>query len=192
MAEFPQYPNIVDRASWGGVSPNNAASNEFGFYPENPYGWRVYDSPEIYRTVVIHHSVVYAQDDASTLREIQELHQNDRGWADIAYHYLVGKNGLVYAGRAVNVRGAHVGGYNTGSVGVCLLGDFTREDPTNAQIQTTAALVQWLGESLPLTHLAGHYEFNPITVCPGYRMIVHLDDLATQANLKRGTEGYSA
>ena len=46
------------------------------------------------------------------------------GWADVGYHYLVDKDGTIYEGRNIAIRGAHTQGHNTGSAGVCLLGDF--------------------------------------------------------------------
>jgi hypothetical protein len=43
-----------------------------------------------------------------------------------------------------------------------------------------------------LTHLAGHDEFNPESVCPGQNMLPHPDALAQNAGLQRGTGGYVA
>jgi hypothetical protein len=188
------YPDAVPRELWGAFPPDTQAPNENGFYnPEtNPEGWRMYDVPlrEAYQTVVIHHSVIDTGDTTSTLLEIQKTHRDDRGWADVAYHYFVGQNGVVYGGRDIRARGTHVGGYNTGSVGVCLLGDFTQIQPTAAQISATRELVRWLADTLALTHLAGHRDFNDWTQCPGTAVIPYLEDFAFYANLAFGTAGY--
>ncbi len=186
---------MVARSDWGALPPDHAAFNEFGFYSlENPEGWRVYDVPldQAYQTVIIHHSVVYEADDLSTLLEIQRSHREQRGWADVAYHYFVGQNGVLYEGRDIHARGTHVAGYNTGSVGVCLLGNFVEISPTEAQIITTRSLVSWLTANLKATYLAGHGDFNPQTMCPGINLAAYLDDFAFNAGLVRGVEGYIA
>jgi len=187
-------PQIISREQWGALPPNHDARNESGFYDptENPEGWRVYDTAlsAAYQTVVIHHSVVYSMDDAQTLLEIQDLHRDDRGWADVAYHFFVGKNGAIYRGRDWSVRGTHVGGYNTGSLGVCLLGNFMEEDPTPVQIERAQQLINWLAQQLQLTHLAGHRDFNDETLCPGDNLSRLLDTFADAAGLARGIDGY--
>ncbi|NPV66366.1 MAG: N-acetylmuramoyl-L-alanine amidase [Anaerolineae bacterium] len=186
-------PPIVPRAQWGALPPDHNAPNEPGFYSlDNPEGWRVYegDLRAVYRTVVIHHSANYGRDDIDTLLYIQRRHREERGWADVAYHFFVGREGMIYAGRPLDVRGTHVAGYNTGSVGVCLLGNFEETEPTVSQLANTLLLVQWLAAILGLTHLAGHSEFNPETECPGDHLIPYLDVLAAGSGLARGTGGY--
>jgi hypothetical protein len=188
------YPNMIKRHEWGALSPDFNARNEYGFYDseKNPEGWRRYDGDltEVYNTVVIHHSGSQSSDDRRSLLDIQLTHRINRGWADIGYHYVVGKNGDIYEGRDLHVRGTHVEDYNTGSVGVCLLGDFDRESPTNAQIGTAIGLVQWLARLLKLTHLAGHRNFNPTTQCPGNTLVPYLQAIAINAGLEIGTGGY--
>lgn len=191
----PQRPAIVPRVAWGGLPPDHRARSERGFYSEtNPTGWRIYEGElaDHYQSVVVHHSVIYESDDDSTMLEIQQFHRETRGWADVAYHFLVGKGGTIYEGRDWAVRGAHVGGYNTGSLGICLLGNFTEEQPTDAQINNTRQLINWLATRLQLTHLATHRDFNPQTECPGDNVFNMSASFATSANLAYGTEGYIA
>ncbi len=192
-AKHIQRPPIVTREDWGARPPDHDAKNEHGFFSaENPEGWRVYqdDLRAIYRTVVVHHAAEYKGDDLSTVRHIQDEHIEERGWADVAYHFLVGKSGRVFEGRALNVRGTHVEGYNTGSVGVVFLGRYDREVPPSPQIEAGQQLIDWLALFLELTHLAGHFEFNPTTECPGRYLIPYLDGFALSAGLARGTGGY--
>jgi hypothetical protein len=187
------YPDMISRAEWGALPPDHDARNEHGFYSEdNAEGWRVYDGNlrDDYQTVIIHHSAEYFVSDLLSVLDIQKSHRSTRGWADVAYHYFVGKSGDVFEGRDIGVRGTHVQTYNTGSVGVCLLGDFIQESPTDAQIESTGKLVNWLATHLQLTHLAGHRDFNETTLCPGDRLIPYLDSFANQAELQRGIDGY--
>jgi len=192
LRALPQ-PRIYSRAEWGARPVNLNAENEHGIYSNtNPEGWLVYDLPlnEAYQTVVIHHSALYENDDLSTLYAVQDLHMDDRGWADIGYHYMVGRDGGIYAGRDVSVRGTHTALHNTGSVGVCLLGDLETNDPTEPQLAASQALVDWLAIRLQLTHLAGHGDFNVDTVCPGAQLTPHLETMAAIAGVAYGTEGY--
>ena len=188
-----ERPAITSRVDWGALDPNHEARFETGSYSlENPEGWYIYDQPisDMYQTVIIHHSVVDEGDDIQTLLDIQNFHRNDRGWADVAYHYFVGQSGIIYEGRDINVRGTHVANFNTGSVGVCLLGNFMNSAPTIEQIDSTRRLIQWLAQELQLSHLAGHYDFNDQTQCPGDNLVVYLDDFAQASSLERGTDGY--
>jgi hypothetical protein len=186
-------PYITTRAEWNAREPNHDADNEKGFYSaDNPEGWREYtgDLRLIYRTVVVHHSVIIEGDDPSTMREIQDQHMDLRKWADIGYHFGVGRSGQVFEGRDLKVRGTHVQGYNTGSVGVVFFGDFDLYSPTPEQIDAGTRLIDWLALRLELTHLAGHRDFNPFTECPGTAMLPYLSVLAESAGLLLGTGGY--
>ncbi len=188
-----ERPPIVLRADWGAREPNHDAANETGFYSlTNVEGWREYegDLRAIYRTVVVHHSVVYETDDSSTMREIQHEHMDDRQWADIGYHFAVGRSGEVFEGRDLMARGTHVETYNSGSVGVVFLGNFEVDYATPEQIEAGRQLIDWLALRLELTHLAGHDEFNDFTECPGAHLLPYLDPLADSAGLQRGTDGY--
>lgn len=190
-----QRPPIVARASWGARDVNNLALDEFGFYTlDNPEGWREYegDLRVAYQTVIIHHSSLYDTDDDTTIRAIQDLHMDDRNWADIGYHFCVGITGTVYEGRRMSARGTHTELHNTGSLGICLFGNFQRILPTEVQIRATQALVNWLALRLRLSHLAGHRDFNSNTVCPGENLYPYLDGMAAAAQLQRGTGGYIA
>ena len=198
LSPTPTYhldrPAVVSRADWGARPVDVGARNEHGYYNSftNPEGWYVYpdDLRGSYQTVVIHHSAFYREDGRRTLLEVQRLHREDRGWADVGYHFMVDKDGTVYEGRHLSARGAHTQGYNTGSAGICLLGDFRAESPSSAQWQAVTALTQWLAYHLQLTHLAGHRQFNGWTVCPGGQVSSQLENLAELAGLQFGIDGY--
>lgn len=186
-------PPVITRAQWNARPPNPDAANENGTYSlANVEGWREYDAPlrDVYRTVVVHHSVEYDANDLDTIQHVQDLHMDDRGWADIAYHFVVGKSGQVFEGRALDVRGTHVSGYNTGSVGVVFLGNLHETQPMPEQLDQGRQLIDWLALRLELTHIAGHTDFNPESVCPGQYMLPYLDMFAMSAGLIVGTSGY--
>lgn len=190
-----EQPAIISRESWGALAPNHNARNENGFFSEsNIEGWRIYagEVEDAYQSVIIHHAAFYEDNDLNTLLEVQTAHRNQRGWADVGYHFLVGKNGLIYEGRDWHVRGTHVETFNTGSLGICLLGNFMQEAPEVAQLNSTLALVNWASERLQLSHIASHRNFNPRTQCPGDNLQVYIEQFANASGLTIGTEGYIA
>ncbi len=187
-------PPIISREEWGAFSVDISAPNERGVYEKtlNPAGWHVYsgDLRDSYQTLVIHHSAFYEASGIATLLEVQRLHREDRGWADVGYHYLVDRDGAIYEGRNLRVRGAHTQGRNTGSAGVCLLGDFRYKSPTPAQWAGLAAVSRWLIAELGLTHLAAHNQFNEGTLCPGATVLEQLPALVESLGVDYGIEGY--
>jgi hypothetical protein len=89
------------------------------------------------------------QDYARTVRAIYSYHVQTNGWSDVGYQYLVDGNGVLYEGRSTGntstsclndggdgsdfahepitdhvVTGAHTRGYNTGNIGIALMGCF--------------------------------------------------------------------
>jgi uncharacterized protein with LGFP repeats len=103
------------------------------------------------RFAVVHHTAgsnnYTAQQSASIVRGIQSYHMNANGYCDVAYHFLIDKYGQIFEGRGGGITnaiiGGHAGGFNTGSVGVALLGDFTSVKPSNAQWQALVRLLRW-------------------------------------------------
>lgn len=181
---------IIPRAQWGAVDPQVTATGrgEHGPYAAaaNPNGWLVYDLPleQVLDTIIIHHSALPVSDGPL---EVQRFHMEEKGFADIAYHYLIDPQGSIYAGRALNVRGAHTAGHNYGSVGVCLTGNFEEITPSPEQVGSLTALVQNLVASYPrIQHLAGHRDCNPETLCPGKNLYAGLPALAQESGLHYG------
>lgn len=185
---------MITRSGWGARPLDPGASGETApFDPQtNPGGLLVYPEPlsDWLRTIVVHHTALPLSDGP---REIQALHMDERGYADVAYHFMIDPEGFLYEGRPLNLRGAHVAGYNTGSIGVVLIGNFEVLEPTSAQLDTLNILVAHLAETFPVTHLAGHKDFNPQeTQCPGAHLSPILPEIAARQNLLYGTGGYVA
>ena len=190
----PPKPTIISRAEWNARPLNLEAPEEFGaFDPQtNPAGVLTYpdDLRSVLNTIVVHHSAYpYAGP-----QEVQDLHMDRRGFADIAYHFLIDAEGTIYEGRELNVRGAHVQGFNTGSVGIVLLGNFNEEQPGEDQLSSLRSLVDYLRYNYEIRYLAGHKDYpdqSPDgTECPGDHLYPLLSDLANSLGMKHGIEGY--
>ncbi len=107
---------------------------------------------------VVHHTAGSSgyrpADSAAMVRAIQLYHVKGNGWNDVGYNFLVDKYGRVFEGRrggtTRNVIGAHAGGFNTGSVGVAVIGNH-ESAPIGARAR--AALVRLLAWRLDVAHV---------------------------------------
>lgn len=129
-------------------------------------------------TATVHHSVGWPDSLSRTViadyvRELQRQHQEDNGWADIGYHFLVDPVGGVWEGRPLSIQGAHAGrnkstgqNYNVGNVGICLLGDFRSSAVPAAQRTTLVRMLDALKRQHPGLRVKTHQEFVS-TECPG-------------------------
>jgi hypothetical protein len=185
---------MVTRTGWGARPLNLEARAESGWFnpQNNPFGVLRYQPPlaEWLTTIVVHHSALPVEQGPA---EIQALHMDKSGYADIGYHFLIGDDGTLYEGRPIHLRGAHTEGYNTGTVGIVLLGNFENREPTQAQFITLNQLIHLLRNRYGITHLAGHHDFNPeVTVCPGHFLHDRLSEIAGETGLIFGTGGYQA
>jgi N-acetylmuramoyl-L-alanine amidase/FlgD Ig-like domain len=91
---------------------------------------------------------------AAIVRGIEVYHVQGNGWNDIGYNFLIDRYGTVYEGRGGgitrNVIGAHALGFNTGTVGISLIGNFDNATPPPAM---QAALVRLLAWRLDVAHI---------------------------------------
>jgi hypothetical protein len=140
--------------------------------------------------MAIHYTVTPSDNPAAQVRAIQRYHMDTKGWCDIGYHFLVGADGSLYEGRPLQLVGAHVGGHNTGNIGVSFIGCFhpsgcSGMGPTTPQAAMIDAGGRLLGAlsrlyGIPLSREAvkGHREYpGTSTNCPGDYLYARIDDL---------------
>ena len=143
LAAIPRQPAVIRRAQWG--------ANESIVRGSPSYASRL-------AFAVVHHTAGAAPSSpaqsAAVVRGILEYHVRSNGWSDIGYNFLVDSFGQVFEGRAGgitrNVVGAHAQGFNTGSVGVAVLGTY---EGSNISSAARAALVRLLSWRLDLAHV---------------------------------------
>ena len=103
------------------------------------------------RIAIVHHTAgangYTAAQAPAIVRAIQLYHVKGNGWNDIGYNFLVDRFGTVYEGRyggvERNVVGAHAEGFNTGSVGVAVLGEYSSLAVAAKARSSLAALLAW-------------------------------------------------
>ena len=110
-----------------------------------------------------------------------------RGWSMIGYHwvilngregyaspYVAEMDGAFDEGRGEEVRGAHVEGNNTGSIGICLIGKpramgdgqaFTSRQWNMLRVLVHTLIIK---EDIPIDNVFGHNDFTNAKICPGF------------------------
>ena len=183
-------PSIVSRGGWGADPAYMTWAPQF--YPT--------------KKLVVHHTATSDNytDRAGAeaqIRSIYYYHSVTQDWGDIGYNFLIDKFGTIYEGRysrdyaganptgddatGRGVTGAHTAGWNSGTVGVALLGTLTTHDATPAARAALTRLLAWeasrnsidpeatqtfvnpvSGAAITSPNIAGHRDYLA-TACPG-------------------------
>lgn len=145
--------------------------------------------------IIVHHSGgtdknPMADTSHHTAKDMEAWHLS-KGWDGIGYHYVIHKDGAVWAGRPEHYHGAHCKGKNKQSIGICLSGNFDATDPTQEQKDALVKLMLELVEKYGITRekIYPHRKFANKS-CFGARLP---DDWARIAlsEEKQGLEAYS-
>lgn len=94
--------------------------------------------------IIVHHSA--ASEPSPQFEAINMWHKErnfplSRLGFYVGYHYVIEKNGDIRQARLDQEIGAHTIGENKTSIGICLVGDFDKEKPTQAQSITLGKLL---------------------------------------------------
>jgi hypothetical protein len=201
--DFP-LPGLITRKKWGAdeskrFKADGSENSPTRFFPV--------------QALTVHHTVTANNDPdpAATVRAIYEQHAVSNDWGDIGYHFLIDAKGRIYEGRFSGDDGApahdkqgrvvtafHTGGFNSGNIGIALLGDFTKGEQTPAMRDSLARLLASLakkhnldvesnityrnavdGRERRTPALAGHQDWIA-TECPGTATYTGLEALRGQ------------
>lgn len=204
-------PDIVTRAEWGADESikRTSGSCRREFFPV--------------QQLFVHHTAGsnFDTQPAATMRAIYWYHTVRQGWCDVGYNFVISYDGRVFEGRWARpykpwelhssensareaVVGAHVSGYNSGSVGISLMGNFTSVKPSPAARRALAELLAWEVDRHDLKPLGRHRYRNPetgltkrlyfiaghrdagSTACPGSRLYRTLDVIRRDAKAAMG------
>lgn len=114
---------------------------------------------------IIIHCTASKEGQEMTVAQIDKIHRKN-GWAGIGYHFLIHLDGRIEDGRDINKIGAHTGGYNTGTIGICYVGGLDKngkpkDTRTAAQKNSLYILVKTLMEKYPIKSVKGHRDYSP-------------------------------
>jgi hypothetical protein len=189
----PTQPTIIPRSQWLG----SAATCDSGSI-----------NTHTVRAAVLHHTVTmndYTQAQApQQVRNMYHYHACTLGWADLGYNFVVDRFGNIYEGRrggiTRGVQGAHAGGWNSGTFGVAIMGNYNTANPSNAALTAAEDLIAWKFDihginpsatattwlnSQTIPTLVGHrnvrgsYTRNPSTTtdCPGQNIYTRMSSI---------------
>lgn len=163
-------PDIVTRAEWGAdesVKSTSGGCRRTFFKPQQLF---------------VHHTAGanFDNNPRATMRAIYWYHTVRQGWCDVGYNFVISHDGTVFEGRWARsyapfehhdgesragriVTGAHVAGYNSGSVGISLMGNYSRvELPPDAR-RSLAEFLAWEADRHDLKPKGTHTYRNPET-----------------------------
>lgn len=133
--------------------------------------------------IVVHHSGTPRDLDIYTsLSSFNQSHKkrltgmthSGTEWGYIAYHYCISSDGQVVQTRLDDRIGFHASNWtvNQHSIGICLLGNFDKEKPTEFQVQALEQLISEISKQYKtIESVNAHRDFARKT-CPG----LNLDD----------------
>jgi len=133
------------------------------------------------RRLTVHHTGANTRalglSDLQAVQRIETYHRDERGWACVGYHFLIGDDGLIYEGRPLAMQGAHVRDANEGNIGISCIGVFDQELPSPAQLRSLSWLLGRLRQHIGLSAqtVYGHRDLSPST-CPGDALYAWLQE----------------
>ena len=166
-------PEIMSRADWGAKPPSMAMA------------------PHEVERITIHHTGVLRSTKRPTeqlVRNLQAFSQSagkladgrDKvAWADIPYHFYVGRDGAIVEGRDAGFAGDTNTRYDpAGHLGIAVAGNYGEQELTEAQRASLTALVLWAAETfdVPADRIGGHGDYAR-TSCPGADVEAFLPEL---------------
>jgi hypothetical protein len=185
-------PTIYSRAQWGADESIRTWGAQYGqaqmAFIHHTAGSNSYTSSQV----------------PAIIRGIYVFHTLDRDWGDIGYNFLVDKFGRVWEGRYGGVDkavvGAHALGYNSGSFGTSVMGEFTSTSPPAAVTTSLEKLIAWKFSlhGVPaygtvslngtvFNRISGHRDANQ-TSCPGQRLYDRLGTIRAGVASRLGSQ----
>jgi hypothetical protein len=130
-----------------------------------------------WQAIIVHHSATTKGDAAF----VDMLHKQ-RGWEGLGYDFVIdsgngGPDGRIEVGwrwkqqregAHTRVTGDYTNYWNEHAIGICLIGNFEVQKPTDAQYKSLAKLVSFLQKryNIPTSKVKGHGDVDA-TRCPG-------------------------
>jgi N-acetyl-anhydromuramyl-L-alanine amidase AmpD len=124
--------------------------------------------------IIIHHSLTTS----GSADAFADFHVKTNGWSCMGYHYVINRDGnkdglIEWCADWTDVT-PHVGNYNKHYIGICLVGDFRIQKPTQKQMKALYELLEYLMDKLNISveNVLGHQELPSYTwkQCPALNM----------------------
>lgn len=163
-------PDIITRAEWGADESIKKTSGSCRrlFYP--------------LKQLFVHHTVGVNNDPhpRATMRSMYYFHTVQRGWCDLGYNFVISPDGRIFEGRWSRrfspwevhdsennanraVQGAHTSNFNSGSVAVSLMGNYSTTRMSRRMRGTLVNFLAWEADRHNLNPTGRHKYVNPAT-----------------------------
>ena len=128
-------------------------------------------------TNVVHHTAGMANNNIQQVaKEVSRLHERKfKKMAKsldlfVAYHYLITPNGKVWKTRDPDEIGHHAGNWmiNVRSLAICVVGDFSKHRPTQAQVRSLDKLVRKIQGERNISRVIPHSYCRKTLCCGEY------------------------
>lgn len=143
-------------------------------------------SPHQIEILTVHHAGDHsAVTGPARYRSWQAWHQ-DRGWGDLAYHYIVGVDGAIYEARDTRFAGDTGTNYDPrGHFLVVVEGNFEIDLPTSAQLDSLVRVLAWASTTFDVDPgtIGGHRD-HASTACPGGNLYPYISSGNLEADVR--------
>jgi hypothetical protein len=136
--------------------------------------------PHTIERLTLHHTAGLLRNNTGAPAQIRgdQRYHLDKGFPDLAYHFMVDLDGNAYRGRDLHYRGDTFTEYDpSGHLLVCCVGNFDEQEPQVAMLETVADLFAWGVKTfdVAVSTLAGHRDY-AATSCPGDRLYPAIEE----------------
>lgn len=159
--------------------------------PGDSYNWGPVIKATDIKYLTFHHTVTKqtAKTDGNWKAECDKIalqHINGNGWGGVGYRFIICSDGTVAYVGDLSHGGSAVANNNHIMFSAAMVGDFTKELPTAAQVHSAHILAKFFLTQMPqypnlndMEDVKGHKEFNA-TACPGSNWKTEGDNLYTR------------
>ena len=180
-----ERPDLVSREGWEAKAPTMAMT------------------PHRVERITIHHTGVVRSTKRPTtelVRNLQRFSQSDgkladgrskKAWADVPYHFYIGRDGTIVEARDPAFAGDTNTRYDpTGHLGIALSGNFDEQEVSDGQLESLVRLLAWAVEEydVPVERIGGHGD-HASTACPGENLYAMLGSIRQEVALLTGEDG---
>ncbi len=140
-------------------------------------------------SISVHHTATHSTDNTKSPKRLlsyQRYHQDNKGWADLAYHLFIDLEGNVYAGRDIGCVGDTATNYDpSGHLLIVLEGNFEKQPVSTKALDRLVELVTWGAKtySVDSDKIRAHRDL-AATACPGASLYAKLQDGTLDARVR--------
>jgi len=133
--------------------------------------------------IVIHHTAGSQKTTLEGLKNWFVVGRASEGYKWIGYHFLCFPNGEVVQTRPLDKQGGHVKSFNDKSIGIALIGDYEKTEPSEVMWESLEGLTKSLQSqfNIPPENVITHAQASELmglsgTLCPGLCVIQRIKE----------------